>query len=525
MLLKAHEWLLRGNCLRHCKWTPAEVAYLSTLQTWTSKAVIYAVNMTAGQYCDPAARDRVCEPVRAWARVHSPESVVVPVSVPYEKAVLQCPSESSPRLLTAAAQVMSELAKGGDTQVARYVAAKDFDAAAEAFGPLVRPEWQKRAKEREGGDKKDKKAKAHANGHSHSHGHGHGHGHSHGHHDKSDKSDKGAKKAKKDKESVGFGDAFAEYLDDGDALGGPFATASAPAPADDDAVVVVETMEELEEVAGLDAIADLDALAARAEPVREAGAAAAAAASSSEAESKRGAGGDAAGSSSEEKDKAPVGIEPTADELIAMWRAIKSRAGSKRPRDDAAAAAGEGQGADDSRGGSGGSGEGFAATEVEVADDDDAGAEAEGGAGEGGRPGETEEGGAEAAAEGASGGPVKAAKGRVLTETNLSALFPLIHQCYQSGQLVHFFCCDRHAVRGYLVPQARCRAATAANRLHYDNEKNFLSCEVCAFSDWEASGKSMASAKASGLVRTCGREYLVQDFDIIKFKIAAKAKE
>jgi len=116
-----------------------------------------------------------------------------------------------------------------------------------------------------------------------------------------------------------------------------------------------------------------------------------------------------------------------------------------------------------------------------------------------------------------------AANSRILMYREHSNLFNLIESGYKAAQLVHFFCCDRHLVRGYMVP-AKCKAPSASARIHYLNEKLFLSCEVCSYEDWLKANKSMMTARANGWVRTCGRDYVVMDGDIIRFKFMPMSK-
>lgn len=61
-------------------------------------------------------------------------------------------------------------------------------------------------------------------------------------------------------------------------------------------------------------------------------------------------------------------------------------------------------------------------------------------------------------------------------------------------------------------------APKAAAAIHTDFEQKFIRAEVVAYSDLVAAG-SMAEAKARGAVRTEGKDYIVQDGDVIEFKI------
>ena len=61
------------------------------------------------------------------------------------------------------------------------------------------------------------------------------------------------------------------------------------------------------------------------------------------------------------------------------------------------------------------------------------------------------------------------------------------------------------------------KAPQAAGKIHSDFERGFIRAEVVSFEDLKANG-SMNAAKEKGLVRSEGKEYVVQDGDIILFR-------
>ena len=61
------------------------------------------------------------------------------------------------------------------------------------------------------------------------------------------------------------------------------------------------------------------------------------------------------------------------------------------------------------------------------------------------------------------------------------------------------------------------RAPQAAGVIHSDFEKGFIKAETVSYADLVASG-SMAAAREKGLVRQEGKEYVVQDGDVMLFK-------
>ena len=62
-------------------------------------------------------------------------------------------------------------------------------------------------------------------------------------------------------------------------------------------------------------------------------------------------------------------------------------------------------------------------------------------------------------------------------------------------------------------------AKAAAGAIHSDIERGFIRAEVCAYRDLAAAG-SLAKARELGHLRLEGKEYLVQDGDVINFRFA-----
>ena len=63
--------------------------------------------------------------------------------------------------------------------------------------------------------------------------------------------------------------------------------------------------------------------------------------------------------------------------------------------------------------------------------------------------------------------------------------------------------------------------------IHSDFERGFIKAEVVAFDDYKAlaTNKSMANVKAAGKYRQEGKQYVVQDGDIIHFMFNVTAKK
>lgn len=84
--------------------------------------------------------------------------------------------------------------------------------------------------------------------------------------------------------------------------------------------------------------------------------------------------------------------------------------------------------------------------------------------------------------------------------------------------LFYFFTAGEPEVRCWTIPAGAC-APEAAGAIHSDFERGFIKAEVVNYDDFRAlaTGKSMAAIKAAGKYRQEGRNYVVQDGDIIHF--------
>jgi len=70
--------------------------------------------------------------------------------------------------------------------------------------------------------------------------------------------------------------------------------------------------------------------------------------------------------------------------------------------------------------------------------------------------------------------------------------------------------------RAWTVPIGA-TAPEAAGVIHSDFQRGFIKAEVVAFADLVAAG-SMNAAKAAGKVRIEGKEYVMQDGDVVEFR-------
>jgi obg-like ATPase 1 len=102
-----------------------------------------------------------------------------------------------------------------------------------------------------------------------------------------------------------------------------------------------------------------------------------------------------------------------------------------------------------------------------------------------------------------------------------SALDKIIVNGYRALQLIYFFTSGKDEVKAWTI-QKGTKAPGAAGRIHTDFEKGFIMAEVMKFEDFKEEGSEVA-AKAAGKYRQQGRNYVVEDGDIILFKFNAGA--
>ncbi len=104
------------------------------------------------------------------------------------------------------------------------------------------------------------------------------------------------------------------------------------------------------------------------------------------------------------------------------------------------------------------------------------------------------------------------------TELNLSTDPPetVIQAAYRLVGLLTFFTGGEEEVRAWTIPQGT-TALRAAGTIHTDMEKGFIRAEVIGWSDLVACG-SLAGARKKGLLRLEGKEYIVQDGDVITIR-------
>ncbi len=96
-----------------------------------------------------------------------------------------------------------------------------------------------------------------------------------------------------------------------------------------------------------------------------------------------------------------------------------------------------------------------------------------------------------------------------------SGLDKLIRSSYALLGLCSFLTAGSDECRAWTIKRGT-KAPQAAGKIHTDFERGFIRAEVIAFADLKAQG-TMAAAKAKGLVRSEGKEYVMKDGDIVNF--------
>ena len=97
-----------------------------------------------------------------------------------------------------------------------------------------------------------------------------------------------------------------------------------------------------------------------------------------------------------------------------------------------------------------------------------------------------------------------------------SGLDNLIKASYTLLGLISFLTDGKKECRAWTIRRGT-KAPQAAGKIHSDFERGFIRASVVHYDDFAACGYDMAAVKAKGLQHTEGKEYVVQDGDIIEF--------
>lgn len=106
-----------------------------------------------------------------------------------------------------------------------------------------------------------------------------------------------------------------------------------------------------------------------------------------------------------------------------------------------------------------------------------------------------------------------------MKETGLNSL---IKKAYELLGLITYFTSGEMETRAWTVKNGA-TAPEAAAVIHTDFQKGFIAADIVPWQDFYAQG-GWSGAKAKGLVRTEGKEYIFQDGDVALFRFNVKAK-
>ena len=97
-----------------------------------------------------------------------------------------------------------------------------------------------------------------------------------------------------------------------------------------------------------------------------------------------------------------------------------------------------------------------------------------------------------------------------------SGLDKVIKASYDLLGLMSFLTAGEPEVRAWTIKKGT-KAPAAAGKIHSDIERGFIRAEIVSYDDLVREG-SMVAAREKGLVRSEGKEYIMQDGDIVLFK-------
>ncbi len=99
---------------------------------------------------------------------------------------------------------------------------------------------------------------------------------------------------------------------------------------------------------------------------------------------------------------------------------------------------------------------------------------------------------------------------------NQSGLDRLINKGYELLNLITFFTAGEKEVHAWTIPNGY-KAPQAAGEIHTDFEKGFIRAEIMKYNDL-IELRSEAAVKEKGLLKVEGKEYIVEDGDVVHFR-------
>jgi GTP-binding protein YchF len=97
-----------------------------------------------------------------------------------------------------------------------------------------------------------------------------------------------------------------------------------------------------------------------------------------------------------------------------------------------------------------------------------------------------------------------------------SGLDKLVKASYHLLDLISFLTAGEPEVRAWTIKRGT-KAPGAAGKIHTDFERGFIRAETIAYDKLIECGGNLATAKEKGLVRAEGKDYVVQDGDVMHF--------
>ena len=97
-----------------------------------------------------------------------------------------------------------------------------------------------------------------------------------------------------------------------------------------------------------------------------------------------------------------------------------------------------------------------------------------------------------------------------------SGLDKVIKASYDLLGLMSFLTAGEPEVRAWTIKKGT-KAPVAAGKIHSDIQRGFIRAEIVSFNDLVNCG-SINSAKEKGLMRSEGKDYIMQDGDIVLFR-------
>lgn len=92
----------------------------------------------------------------------------------------------------------------------------------------------------------------------------------------------------------------------------------------------------------------------------------------------------------------------------------------------------------------------------------------------------------------------------------------LVRACYRLLGLISYLTAGPKEVRAWTIKRGT-KAPQAAGKIHTDFERGFIRAEVVNYDTLMQYG-SMQACKEKGMIRSEGKEYVVQDGDIVLFR-------